>query len=1390
MKNEKIVKVSTSVALAAVLFTGCGNSTDSITHKAAELSQNTNTVQKNETIKSEVSKSLNALTGKIRTDSTPTDGRTTHTLSKDIYSVTAYNLDDNSVYKTTTDASGVYNLSGLSDGEYQIYAQNDKIAKSDIQRVTLARGTKKVVDFVLQAAGSIKGRIKGADVVFIPGKDFISIADKDGNFELTNIPVGTYTLGYEGKDADGFDIKGVIEVSVAQGMTDLALIQPKIELFNIKNSTLPLGVLELHHKGISFEIKGKVDLEKLKNAVSLKDSSGKKIKTKLYFENYGYDDRGEDRYYQRGGILSEDIVPAGTYTLTIASSVSDKLDADIVKIFQINAVSVATVENSGGVRYINIYTPKDLNDTQKATFGTPVVKEKGSTKALSVKPVWTKENQLTLFGSYKTGVEYVIELSDAQKAIIGEVKTPNKRLAFDQTKIEDIYPQSGSDEVSLHEKLYANFTNIGELDPSSVKITLSDGAVTKIFEKQDIGFSVNRLSDMTPSPYGQDISEVKPSPFYDETYGSVFVANAKLEYAKNYTMKVEAKDIFGNSLIKETSFSTLTPSLRSLSPENLDELFRGDLRAEFNVAVKQDGAEITVEDLSDPASSVKVVMRDEKNYYDDHAIAFEFEGLKPQHKYKVTAKGFKSIDGAQIAPKSTEFSTPPRMMFIDNRYMQNLFVTPQNFEHKVKFFIFGGLSDSEKEFLKTHLRVTSYANVKTPDATHPPRKLFFLNKSDGVEVVVAFTIDPNTNYEISFDDISGLSGIVMPRGFEAGKPLVSFSTIMQTNQDFPTDMTLIRDMNLYSDGSKASVGLDVAIPLGRIAAYESCWNEFEERQNDMTQKMPNYIKVEDAQNKKIEVKIDPNFKWNLESRYIDNDTQMCMLRPEGYWDEQERVYKSGFNAYFDVDFASTYTVTVDFSGDFSDSGFGALKLSKQLKTAPLGKLDFWVDDNGGQDAILFHIHSNAPIVNPEILKVTMDAKEYRATDFSFNANQPDIPDYGMKDGVDLVFELPRQLYSLVQFSLSKDDGSVLKFFNPNTESEVAKPEILATAKIFTQSVSPDFIPVKVESVHTLSPQNRFVVVEFNRMMNMSDIVSYTDANKTEISDIAFEIKDDQGNPVAVTAVESDYNNVVFELANELNVSKTYTISLKSGKSLQSAFGVQKLSNFSRVIQPTVIEIPQAAFGRVDYSFDSSQPYQMGSTQEMQAKYVNINYLAIELNMADGVKIDINDSSINVYNKFDGSINEGSFSVEGGKIIQPVKDAYYDAKVDVSLSYLFNGKSREYKRVFDYIPQMPKTADLYSIVGNGVNSLVFNFSMDQAPISEKNFKIYDQNGLPVEGATLSVQVDPNNFTSAIVTFGALANDTLYRIDVVGLSAYGDNISSDTLVSQVFIKTAAN
>ena len=1402
MKTNNLVTISISAALAAVLFAGCGSTTAPV-----KGSQNGSEKLQSQSQKAPVSQSLNTVTGKIRLDKTPVKNRTTQALTHRVYSITAYNLDTHSVYKTTTDGSGIYTLSGLSDGNYQIYAKNDEVAKSAIKRVTLSRGTRKVVDFVLQAAGSLKGQIKGAHVVYIPGKDYIAIPDENGYFELTNIPVGTYELAYEVDTPDKYNDReyyddntqtGTITVTVKEGMTDLAQITPTFDLFDL-DTDLAFGTLQLHHAGIHFNIDNPWDVspEAFAKAVSLEDASGKKIPVEV------------EMYYKGGGVIkTEETVPAGDYTVKIPASVSGLMEKDFVKTFHVDAVSVAMTENNHGARYINLVLPVQLDDTQKAALGTIAVKEKGSTATLPVKAVWSDDEALSLFGNYKTGVEYVLDLTDAQKAVVGNIKVMDNKLMFGEVKFAGLYPAGGSSETGIDQKIYVNIKNIKELDPASVKFTVSDGTETKTYEKGDIVFSNSR--NMVEPYYGEGSTGISSSGGYDKyNYfnghdAAAGIKDANLSYGKAYTVTVEAKDVYGNALHAESSFSTLTPEVTELSPHDIEDLFRENLRARFNVDVDKESGTITIEDLTDPSGNPKVKIAEDDHedkdkyepynynhkYQDSKAIAFEIEGLKPEHQYKVTVSGFKSKDGADIPAKTTQFNTPPKMLFIPEEYQQNLFVNPRNFEHKVRFFVFGGLSDAEKTFMETHLQVTSYGTAKAPDATHPERKLFFLNDADGVEVVVAFTIDPNSNYEISFDDVSGLSGIVMPRGFEAGKPLFSFSTQKMVDQGNGNgNRVAIHNMELFSDGNIAEINMDVELPLGEIPQYESCWNVYGNIMEGVN--FADYIFTEDNQNhQKVTVTIDQYNYPNISDIYFENK-KLCTLNGHIY-------------GTFPVEYNSSYTVTADFSKDFADKGVGGLSLSKVLQTAPIGQMNYWVDDNGGKDAILFHVRANAPIANPEILKVVMDGVEYRpemgygfgefgSSNIDGSKYDPqmneDSPNQNDLTGVrDIVFELPRPLYSLVEFSLQKDDGTVLKFIKDEQGTTVERADVLATPKKFTESVSPDFVPVKAEAVHTESTENRFVIAEFNRPLRMQDIVTYTDANKTEISDIAFEIKDNDGNAVLITNVENEDNAVGFELAQELNTSKSYTLLLKSGKEVQAAFGVQKLTSFSQPIDLTVLDVRDAFIVQRNYIYNLDNPYMLGSTDSRQADYINQVVLVVPVEMADGVALDLSKTTVDAHSNYGQNMNGAPLMVRGGKLIQPLTNSYDSVNADVKVAYTYQNQNKIYKNKLFNIDRV-KVADLYSISGEGVNQLRFNFSMDPQPITEANFRVFNEDGTPATGVTLSVQVDPDNTNSAVVTFNGLASDTAYIVKVFGLSAYGNPVPADALVSQVKIQTPA-
>ena len=794
MKRVKIVsKVTLSIALISALgLAGCGSDSKSVNNssKADTLAVNSSAIASNSkpakpleeakrltpSLKTE---GYNVVVGKVSLDETP--NTKVRSLSKNQAEISAYNLNSGVSYKTLTDTNGNYELSGLADGEYQIFAQNSRYAKEASQRVTLSKSSRKVVNFSLQATGSVSGKIIGASVVYIPGTDHVSIADSNGEFSLSGVAVGKHVLMYEGED----DQTGVVEVSVVAG--EVFKIDQEsgfgksesghFDLFGYVDTNLEYGVLELHNKGIRFDIQG------LKYDSFYKASSESNELTKARIVK-DYDDYHRDFSYLKkyitlknsvgnlvdfiiedGAIKTKEVVAKGEYTLTFSKDISEILyrgiEEDRVYKFTVDNISVAFANMDHGARVIDLNFPKELTDEEKKSMESLKVLEKGVVESLSVQYVWIDNRSLSIFGSFKTGVEYELNPNDAQKKILGDMKILNNLLEFGHVEVSNIYPKKGTNNINVDQKLFVNINYANQIDPSTVEFKLG----TKIYKGKDILFD------------GEDRRDWDKS---STSSANISFRHESLEYNKEYTLKFSAKDISGNSIAKTTSFKTMRPSIVEMEPTEMNDLFDDMQRISFNVPVDKESGTIVIENLKTPSASANIDIDKTSLKFDAHEIYFSLSSLKPNSRYKITASGFKDLNGIDIPSKEIEFATPPRMLFIPEQYSQNMNVEVDDFNHKVELFFFGGLSDQEKEFLESNLVLTSYDKVIEPDDSHPLRKLSFTPVDNGLVVSVAFTIDADTNYELSLASLEGLDDIIFP---DNKKKLVSFSTINPTTSN-------------------------------------------------------------------------------------------------------------------------------------------------------------------------------------------------------------------------------------------------------------------------------------------------------------------------------------------------------------------------------------------------------------------------------------------------------------------------------------------------------------------------------------------------------------------------------------------------------------------------------
>lgn len=110
------------------------------------------------------------------------------------------------VYVTLTDSEGNYSLTGLPDGIYTVTAEKANTLGAVMPNILLNQlesSSTVTLDIVLTATGSISGTATLIDsssaygtFVYAAGTSYVAAADADGNFTISNIPIGTYTIVY------------------------------------------------------------------------------------------------------------------------------------------------------------------------------------------------------------------------------------------------------------------------------------------------------------------------------------------------------------------------------------------------------------------------------------------------------------------------------------------------------------------------------------------------------------------------------------------------------------------------------------------------------------------------------------------------------------------------------------------------------------------------------------------------------------------------------------------------------------------------------------------------------------------------------------------------------------------------------------------------------------------------------------------------------------------------------------------------------------------------------------------------------------------------------------------------------------------------------------------
>ncbi|QSZ40912.1 hypothetical protein GJV85_01885 [Sulfurimonas aquatica] len=1360
-KGNKMAKSITVSLIASIALIG-GMGLSGCTSNEATTS--TVTIEQHE-----VMQSVN-LTGRVSVDA----ARATASATQGVYSVVAYNLNDSTEYKTLTDSTGSYALSGMTEGEYQIVASNSGYAIATAVRKTMSRGTAAVVNITLTAAGSIKGTAVGAGLVSIPGTSYISTVAPDGSYELINVPVGEYTLNF-GLNAitEGYtNINKTVSIVAGANTVDPV----NVYALNVQQYDNTWGtVLGMHYgDGYEFSFNRSVSVEQLSGAITLSDGK----------DTYPVKIDAMDLYTNYVNVHSEDLLPAGDYTLTLSKDIG--LSEDVVVTLTLNNTAVVWSDTYEQERSMGI---QFATDTNLSAENITVSGDDGSAVSVLIHEGENK-NGYILSGDYKSGVNYTVALSGLATTELFYptdygVKT---YVSFYAAKANiQAYGIEPGDTIST-------YFNSNDVDLGSVSITLtnSDTGISKTFDVKD------------------PLVDVRSTAYYNYYYGSYVYVDLKpvLKYAENYTMTVNATNVYGEDMSSTTTFSTPVPIFTDISPDMQDGLDLGMLAygdqmyssmfsASFNVKMNTNKGTATLTDItnSDTVDTMGSF------YMSDSEYGAMPASLKPSTSYELTFSGFEAVDGTAIPDKTTTFKTPTSSIVFSS--IQNAqIVDPEMINNQITFSIFGMLDGEQKATLEGLVGITQYGEAIGVNETHPTPKFIWRDLPTGFTMLtIAFTIEDDSNYEIKLSDPQAIPEMILPYtmlSFSTLKPketvventLRSFSIIGNAyiSNSIYAPIGAYYDEPMYTNDAQSNVNVSMRVP------YLTTTNSSECSSNSPvidTETYAGMVSVSESDGTVVDINATASDNGSsYEYYYYDANGNYIGTHYLCYTD----VYVSGS---FAEDYNTTYTLAVDTtSEDFTNVVSPQNTTSSYTySVAPYGTVYVNAYGNSMDGVIQMSISSNVALSVEEMknsLVVNTDDNlsvlDFYVSGYPYvDIDENNIStEYSRSFGV----TLSQSNYSYTKYEVSSPAG--ISSYDVKNATVGAKVLTSPISGVF-QSV-PDLTPMTVLGAESESVANDMIVIALNKPVYLKDIATF-DTNGTP-SDVAFELMDDANASVTITDVKlsdgsmlADMNassSFVFTLAEAMDVTKEYTLTLKSGSKLTSP--VSKLTLSGPVALPVmtkVIEIAQPMYLYQYYGM-KDQNVDLGVSGYVSS-YAGSNYFtATKITATSGYMINQED----VTSLFSGTYQtdsgydayfEGDYAIQKNQSYSSI-----DATIAVSATDS-SDKTVTAMKTFDklYRSYVPSISSVYT---NGTDANVqlqmYNFDSYSTDVNESNFKVYNYDAntslftTEVSGAISSVTHTSGSSSVYVdINTSVLDANSSYGVRMMGVPYYGTEYPSD-------------
>lgn len=708
-------------------------------------------------------------------------------------------------YQTNVDSTGSFSMA-VPIGEYLVEADGGYMRKALIKAEVGENGVR--LNITLTPTGTITGALKYEEEristsVFILGTSYLALADNDGNFKMTNIPVGDYELTV--------GMYGVIPLHVEMGENDLGSIsmseqEPTVSFSNNKSyspdgteliippSNLTNGIsvnftMEVDKSSAAKEIKASV-----KSQAGSRELEGFAIKWQEnpyhYYPLAGANAKltGLDALLAPGDLatvtVGSGLMGANGQTMTKSKSFSFLVEDIVTHLWPKNGDIGVRMQRGSGIQ---LAFSAAVEPSSLSLEITPEVS--GGIEIIQSSPF-----AFEVLGAFENNEAYNLKILSAATIKGRSIYALPRSTTFTAAgpAIASTIPTNNARDVNPSSPVQIFFNSV--MDRDSVEA----GIVVR-------ATSPGREKTITSSEMTFIWDEFYTTTLYDFSSPQLFGLDFPMNYATEYEVSATGAKTYDGEALADffLKFKTAAPRLALSSPTNnstresvdfVNLVFNAALKAQPNKFLLIDeeenivAAEIKFGPATENPSPHQIPPYEEfdaDSCQDSchgewwvgadqlqgrtlgriagvqnmsawrNVLIVPTEPLPAGGSYTARWSEIEAADGTPVADGEITFHTEETKITRSNPIHGSV---SQGLEHRMEFWFNDVLSAEEERFLESAFRVNS--NPPAWDEKDPSRPKFQFLWSDGgdgarTKLIVNWTFEPGTNYTAYFDGGDG-----------------------------------------------------------------------------------------------------------------------------------------------------------------------------------------------------------------------------------------------------------------------------------------------------------------------------------------------------------------------------------------------------------------------------------------------------------------------------------------------------------------------------------------------------------------------------------------------------------------------------------------------------------